>query len=69
MASLSGKRMVDSLQFKKWLDPIVEEIRKVREDLAREAGYDVKRLGARLQESQKRHGDKLVTRPPQRVPR
>ena len=56
------------MKTKIWTDPIVEEVRKVREELAREAGYDVKRLGARLQESQKRHGAKLVTRPPQRIP-
>jgi hypothetical protein len=51
-----------------WTDPIVEDIRRVREELAREAGYDVKKLGAQLQESQKRHGAKLVTRTPQRLP-
>jgi len=55
------------MKTKTWIDPIVEEVRKVREELAREADYDVKRLGARLQESQKRHGDKLVTRPPQKL--
>ncbi len=50
---------------KTWIDPIVEEVRKARDELAREAGYDLRRLAARLQESQKRHGDKLVKRPPQ----
>ncbi|HIJ73186.1 MAG TPA: hypothetical protein HPP83_03700 [Candidatus Hydrogenedentes bacterium] len=57
------------MKTKTWIDPIVEEVRKVREELAREADYDVKRLGARLQESQKRHGDKLVTRAPQKLTR
>ena len=52
---------------KPWTDPIVEEIRKVREELARESDYDVRRLGRRLQESQKRHGDKLVTRAPRKL--
>jgi hypothetical protein len=27
-----------------WKDPIVEEVRKVREELARKAGYDVHTL-------------------------
>lgn len=55
------------MKTKMWVDPIVEEIHKVRDELARETGNDVGRLGARLQESQKRHGAKLVTRPPQRT--
>jgi hypothetical protein len=50
---------------KTWIDPIVEEVRKARDELAREAGYDLRRMAARLQQSQKRHGDKLVKRPPQ----
>lgn len=50
-----------------WTDPIVEEIRKVRRELSREAGDDVRKLGARILESQKRLGDRLVTRPPQRI--
>lgn len=52
-----------------WIDPIVDEVHRVREELARETGCDVTRLGARLLESQKRHGAKLVSRPPQRIPK
>ena len=54
------------MKTKTWTDPIVDEVHRIREELAREAGHDLKRLGALIQESQKRHGDKLVTRPPQR---
>lgn len=52
---------------KTWTDPIVEEVRGWRDELAREAGYDVKRLGARIMESQKRHGSKLVERSPRKA--
>ena len=50
-----------------WTDPIVDEIHAIREEMAKEAGYDLRVLAARIQESQKRHGDKLVTLPPQRL--
>ena len=52
---------------KTWTDPIVDEIHGIREEIAREAGYDLHKLVARLQESQKRHGEKLVTRPPRLI--
>ncbi len=47
-----------------WTDPIVDEIHEIRKEMAREADYDVHKLVAQIQESQKRHGNKLVTRPP-----
>lgn len=52
---------------KAWTDPIVDEIHHVREEIAKEADYDLHKLVARLQESQKRHGNRLVARPPKRV--
>ncbi|MDZ4859221.1 MAG: hypothetical protein SGI88_09550 [Candidatus Hydrogenedentes bacterium] len=55
------------MKTKIWTDPIVDEIHGVREQLAREVGYDLRRLVARLQESQKLRGDRLVARPPQRI--
>ena len=55
------------MKTKTWTDPIVDEVHKVREQMAQEAGYDLRKLVARLQESQKLHGDRLVTRPPQRI--
>jgi hypothetical protein len=57
------------MKTKIWTDPIVDEIHKVREKIAREAGYNMDTLVARLQESQKRHGNKLVTLAPKRAPR
>ena len=51
----------------KWTDPIIDEVHKIREEIAREAGNDLRKLVERLKESQKRHGDRLVTLPPQRI--
>jgi hypothetical protein len=48
-------------------DPIVEEIRAIREAIFAEHDYDLRKLGRALQESQKQHGDKLVTLPPRRI--
>ncbi len=48
---------------KTWTDPIVDEIHRIREEIAKEADYDLHKLVARLQESQKRHGERLVTLP------
>lgn len=45
-----------------WTNPIVEEVRKAREALLRDAGYDLKRLNDRLIASQKRHGNRLVNK-------
>jgi hypothetical protein len=39
---------------KMWTDPIVDEIHRIREDMAREANYDMETLGRRLQESERR---------------
>lgn len=55
------------MKTKTWTDPIVDKVHAVREEIAREAGNDVWKLVRRLQESQKEHGDRLVTRPPQRI--
>jgi len=45
-----------------WTDPILDEIHAVREELAREADNDLHKLVLRLEQSQQRHGAKLVTR-------
>jgi 1-aminocyclopropane-1-carboxylate deaminase/D-cysteine desulfhydrase-like pyridoxal-dependent ACC family enzyme len=55
------------MKTKIWTDPIVDEVHKVREQIAQEAGNDLRKLVARLQESQRQHADRLVTRPPQRI--
>ena len=50
-----------------WTDPIVDEIHHIRLEIVKEAGGDLEALGKLLMESQERHGDKLVTRQPQRI--
>lgn len=49
-----------------WTDPIVDEIHRIRQEIAKEAGNNLHTLVLRLQESQKRHGDRLVTQPPRK---
>ena len=48
-------------------DPIVEELRAVRDAIAKELGYDIERLGRAMQEKQA-HNDRPVVRlPPKRL--
>ena len=51
-----------------WHDPIVEEIRKVREALAAKFQYDVRALGKYFQAQQQAEHREVVTRTPRRVP-
>jgi hypothetical protein len=44
-----------------WTDPIVEEIHAIRRKMLEDANYDFDVVINRLMESQKRHGDRLVT--------
>lgn len=48
-------------------DPIIEEIRKVRDDIANEVDYDVRALGRRLQKAQKDRKGKVVSLSPNSV--
>ena len=43
-----------------WKDPIVEEIHTIREQIARECGYDMKQIIARLRKHEKEHADRIV---------
>ncbi len=45
-----------------WRDPVVAEVRKIREQLFAECGYDLHRLGEKDRELQKASGRKLVTK-------
>ena len=45
----------------RWHDPIVAEIRQVREDLFTEAGQDLDELCRRLREQQDRSGHQVVS--------
>ncbi len=45
-----------------WKDPIVEEIHKIREKMAKEADYDVHQLIANMQKREKESNAKVVSR-------
>ena len=50
-----------------WKDPIVEETRSRREELARRFNYDIKAIGEELRRQRKASGQEPFTRPPKRV--
>jgi len=47
-----------------WRDPLVAEVRRVREDLFAAAGRDIHEFCRRLREKQAHSGHRVVTRPP-----
>jgi len=49
-------------------DPVVEEVRAVRDAIAKEFDYDIERLGRALQERQAKSGRLVVRLPPKRIP-
>ena len=50
-----------------WKDPIVEETRSRREELARRFNHDIKAIGEELRRQRKASGQEPLTRPPKRV--
>jgi len=48
-------------------DPIVEEIRRYRQDYAAQFNYDLKAICQDLRERQKKSGRKIVSLPPKHV--
>jgi hypothetical protein len=49
-------------------DPILAEVRKARDEMAREANYDIHTLCERLREAERQHPERLVkTPPPERI--
>jgi hypothetical protein len=52
-----------------WRDPIVEEVRRLRQQYAAQFNHDLKAICRDLRERQKRSGRKIVSLPPRRVPR
>nr|QNO41312.1 hypothetical protein LBIJHIGM_00002 [Methanosarcinales archaeon ANME-2c ERB4] len=46
----------------KWIDPIVEDVRTVRENLWEACGYDLDRLCEMLREGQASHSSRVVTK-------
>ena len=51
-----------------WRDPIVAEVRRVREELFAAAGRDIHEFCRRLHEKQARSGHRVVTRAPRVKP-
>ncbi|MCH8046780.1 MAG: hypothetical protein IID44_24015 [Planctomycetes bacterium] len=50
-----------------WRDPIVEEIRKYRQEYAARFNHDLKAICRDLRERQEKSGRKVVSLPPRRV--
>jgi hypothetical protein len=50
-----------------WQDPIVEEIRKAREEYAARFGFDLEAICQDLRAREAAHPERLVTRPPRRI--
>jgi hypothetical protein len=49
-----------------WDDPIVEEVRKAREEHAARFDYDLERIFQDLKEREQQSGRKVVSLPPRR---
>ena len=49
-----------------WTDPVVEEVRRIRQEYAREMGYDLSKLFADLRAHEQRGEREVVTRAPRR---
>ncbi len=50
-----------------WKDPIVEEVRKIREEHAARFRFDLKAIYDDLKETERRSGRKIVSLPPKRL--
>lgn len=46
------------------LDPVLEEAYRIKDDLARRYGYDVRKLGKAIREEEGKSGRKVVFPPP-----
>ena len=44
-------------------DPILSEIRKARDEMARDANYDIHALCERLREAERQHPERLIEAP------
>jgi hypothetical protein len=43
-----------------WKDPIVEEIHKIREEIAREYDYNLNRIMDHLRKKEMKHPDRII---------
>ncbi len=51
-----------------WKDPIVDEVREIRDRTAARFDYDIKAIGRYYQEKQRKSDHQFVTRPPRPTP-
>ena len=49
-------------------DPIVEEIRKIRQEHAKKYNYDLRKIAAELKKKEQLHPEKLVNFKPRHAP-
>lgn len=49
-----------------WKDPIVEEVRRLRDQYASQLGYDIKKIFQDIQKRQAQAGKKTVSFPPRK---
>jgi hypothetical protein len=49
-------------------DPIIEEVRRIRDAIAKEHGYDIKAIVGALKRQEAEGGRNLVTLPAKRLP-
>lgn len=45
-------------------DPIVQEVRRIRQEYAKQFDYDVRAMAADLRRKEQQHPDRLVSFPP-----
>jgi hypothetical protein len=45
-------------------DPIVEEVRRIRQEYAKQFGYDLRALAADLIKHEQQHPERLISLPP-----
>jgi hypothetical protein len=48
-------------------DPIVDEVRAIRDAIAKEFDYDIEKLAQAIKEHEVQSGQEFVRRPPRRV--
>jgi hypothetical protein len=50
-----------------WEDPIVKEVREIRDSIARQCNYDVRALFQHIKAHERASGRNFVTYPPNRI--
>ncbi len=45
-------------------DPIVDEVRRIRQEYAKQFAYDLRAMAADLRQHEQQHADRLVSFPP-----